>query len=197
MAELARVDLGDGQGFATLAEALARFPDTRFNIDVKTDAAVDADRRRRSSARAPRAPRAAHLVLRSAPSAGSRRALPGVATSAASAASVRSRLAAAALRSRVARSAAPLARCSARCRFPSGSAASGVLSPALVAAAHARRRRGARLDRERPRRHGTAARPRRRRPRHRPRRPRAARSSRHEPENSPTKAQPAERERPA
>lgn len=39
-AELARVDLGEGHGFCTLAEALARFPDIRFNIDVKSAAAA-------------------------------------------------------------------------------------------------------------------------------------------------------------
>ena len=39
-AELADVDLG-GEGFITLAQALERFPDTRFNIDVKDAAAVD------------------------------------------------------------------------------------------------------------------------------------------------------------
>ena len=39
-AELARIDLGDGQNFATLAAALDAFPDARFNIDVKAAAAV-------------------------------------------------------------------------------------------------------------------------------------------------------------
>lgn len=38
--ELARVDLGLGQGFPTLADALDAFPETRFNIDVKSRAAV-------------------------------------------------------------------------------------------------------------------------------------------------------------
>lgn len=38
--ELAEVDLG-GEGFITLAQALAQFPDTRFNIDVKDAAAID------------------------------------------------------------------------------------------------------------------------------------------------------------
>jgi len=41
MAELRRVDLGEGQGFCSLAEALDGFPDTRFNIDIKSRAAVD------------------------------------------------------------------------------------------------------------------------------------------------------------
>lgn len=40
MAELRRVDLGLGQGFATLEEALGTFPDLRFNIDVKVAGAV-------------------------------------------------------------------------------------------------------------------------------------------------------------
>lgn len=38
--ELRRVDLGHGQGFCTLAEALDAFPETRFNIDVKSAGAV-------------------------------------------------------------------------------------------------------------------------------------------------------------
>lgn len=40
MAELRRIDLGEGQGFCSLAEALDTFPETRFNIDVKSAAAV-------------------------------------------------------------------------------------------------------------------------------------------------------------
>jgi glycerophosphoryl diester phosphodiesterase len=38
--ELRRVDLGGGQGFCSLAEALDAFPDTRFNIDIKVPGAV-------------------------------------------------------------------------------------------------------------------------------------------------------------
>ncbi|MEO6533360.1 MAG: glycerophosphodiester phosphodiesterase family protein [Pseudolysinimonas sp.] len=38
--ELARIDLGHAQHFATLASALEAFPDARFNIDVKAAAAV-------------------------------------------------------------------------------------------------------------------------------------------------------------
>ncbi|WP_245979741.1 glycerophosphodiester phosphodiesterase family protein [Gryllotalpicola protaetiae] len=41
-AELAKVDLGHGQSYSTLAEALEAFPDARFNIDVKARAAADA-----------------------------------------------------------------------------------------------------------------------------------------------------------
>ena len=39
-AELARIDLGAGQGYATLAEALDAFPEARFNIDIKDRAAA-------------------------------------------------------------------------------------------------------------------------------------------------------------
>lgn len=40
VSELRRVDLGYGQGFCTLAEALDAFAETRFNIDVKVEAAA-------------------------------------------------------------------------------------------------------------------------------------------------------------
>jgi glycerophosphoryl diester phosphodiesterase len=40
MAELRRIDLGHDQSFCSLAEALDGFPETRFNIDVKSRAAV-------------------------------------------------------------------------------------------------------------------------------------------------------------
>jgi glycerophosphoryl diester phosphodiesterase len=40
--ELRRVDLGDGIGFTTLADALDAFPGVRWNIDVKADDAVEA-----------------------------------------------------------------------------------------------------------------------------------------------------------
>ena len=39
-AELGEIDLGHGQYFCTLAEALDSFPDIRFNIDVKSAPAV-------------------------------------------------------------------------------------------------------------------------------------------------------------
>jgi len=39
-AELRRVSLGHGQGFCSLADALDAFPETRFNIDVKSADAV-------------------------------------------------------------------------------------------------------------------------------------------------------------
>lgn len=41
VAQLARIDLGDGQYPPTLAEALDAFPETRFNIDLKTQGAVE------------------------------------------------------------------------------------------------------------------------------------------------------------
>jgi glycerophosphoryl diester phosphodiesterase len=40
MAELRKIDLGYGQGFPSLAEALDAFPETKFNIDVKSRDAV-------------------------------------------------------------------------------------------------------------------------------------------------------------
>jgi len=41
MAELRRIDLGHAQGFCSLEEALDAFPETRFNIDVKIERAVN------------------------------------------------------------------------------------------------------------------------------------------------------------
>jgi glycerophosphoryl diester phosphodiesterase len=38
--ELRRIDLGDGQNYSSLAEALDAFPETRFNIDIKIEGAV-------------------------------------------------------------------------------------------------------------------------------------------------------------
>lgn len=40
MSELRRIDLGHAQGFCSLEEALDGFPDLRFNVDVKVEAAV-------------------------------------------------------------------------------------------------------------------------------------------------------------
>ena len=42
MAELRGVDLGHGQGYCSLEEALDGFGETRFNVDVKVEAAVAA-----------------------------------------------------------------------------------------------------------------------------------------------------------
>lgn len=79
-AELHRVDLGSGQNFASLEEALDAFPDARFNIDVKSTGAVE------PTVRAVRSARATNRVLITSFSDARRRAtvegLPGVATSA-------------------------------------------------------------------------------------------------------------------
>lgn len=40
--ELAAIDLGHGQSFSTLGDALDAFPSAKFNIDIKADAAIDA-----------------------------------------------------------------------------------------------------------------------------------------------------------
>jgi len=80
--ELHRVELGAGQGFATLAEALEALPDARFNIDLKSDAAVA------PTVRAVLEARASERVLVTSFSERRRRAavalLPGVASSASS-----------------------------------------------------------------------------------------------------------------
>lgn len=80
MAQLGRLDLGHGQTFCSLADALAEFPHARFNIDVK------AERAEAPTAAAVRAADAIDRVLVTAFSEGRRRrtadALPGVATSA-------------------------------------------------------------------------------------------------------------------
>lgn len=79
MPELRRVDLGHGQGFCSLAEALDAFPQTRFNIDIKDEASAA------PAAEAIRAARAQDRVLITSFSKDRRRsvvaALPGVATS--------------------------------------------------------------------------------------------------------------------
>lgn len=80
VAELAAVDLGEGQHVPTLAEALAAFPETRFNIDLKAAGAVA------PTVAAVRDARAEHRVLLTSFSERRRRAalrlLPEVATSA-------------------------------------------------------------------------------------------------------------------
>ena len=79
--ELHRIDLGHGQNFATLAEALDTFPDARFNIDVKSADAVQ------PAVDAIRSVNATQRVLVTSFSEARRRGsvkqLPGVATSAA------------------------------------------------------------------------------------------------------------------
>jgi len=78
-AELRRVQLGAAQGFCSLAEALDAFPETRFNIDVKSADAIP------GTIKAIRDLNAAERVLVTSFSTARRRAvtseLPGVATS--------------------------------------------------------------------------------------------------------------------
>lgn len=91
MAELRRIDLGHGQGFCALDEALDAFPETRFNIDVKVEGAVDAAVAAVSSAGA-----TTRVLLTSFSDRRRLRLaalLPGVATSTGSAAVIRARLA--------------------------------------------------------------------------------------------------------
>lgn len=90
MAELRRVDLGHGQGFASLEETLDAFPDLRFNVDVKVERAVD------PTVAAIRRTRAASRVLLTSFSDGRRLRLaalvPDAVTSAGRAGVIRSRL---------------------------------------------------------------------------------------------------------
>ncbi|WP_349898167.1 glycerophosphodiester phosphodiesterase family protein [Parafrigoribacterium soli] len=80
MAQLGRLELGNGQVFSSLAEALDGFPETRFNIDVKSADAVE------PTIRAIRAANATSRVLVTSFSerrrAAAVRDLPGVASSA-------------------------------------------------------------------------------------------------------------------
>jgi glycerophosphoryl diester phosphodiesterase len=77
--ELARIDLGESQTFATLAAALDTFPEARFNIDIKAAAAAI------PTIEAIRAAKAEHRVLIGSFSNARRlavvRRLPGVVTS--------------------------------------------------------------------------------------------------------------------
>jgi glycerophosphoryl diester phosphodiesterase len=132
VAELERVDLGSSQGFATLAEALHQFPELRFNIDVKTDAAVDA------TVSAIEHTGARQRVLLTSFSDRRRRRiatrLPGVATSVGSAGVVRSRLATAVRnRSLFLRALAGAGAL----QIPERVGRIRLVSPALIAAAHA------------------------------------------------------------
>jgi glycerophosphoryl diester phosphodiesterase len=92
MAELRRIDLGCGQGFASLEEALDAFPDLRFNVDVKVAGAVT------PTVTALERTRAASRVLLTSFSDGRRRRLgalvPDAVTSAGRAGVIRSGLAA-------------------------------------------------------------------------------------------------------
>jgi glycerophosphoryl diester phosphodiesterase len=132
LADLRRVDLGAGQGFTTLGEVLHAFPLTRFNIDVKTDAAVEAtiDAVRRADA--------ADRVLLTAFSDVRRRRLaamvPGVATSAGRASVLRAHAAS------VTRNAPLLRRAVAGAhalQIPERVGRVRLLSPALIGTAHA------------------------------------------------------------
>jgi glycerophosphoryl diester phosphodiesterase len=80
LAELQEIDLGSAQTIPTLAEALAAFPEARFNIDLKSDAVVG------PAVDAIRASGATNRVLVASFDNRRRRrairALPGVATSA-------------------------------------------------------------------------------------------------------------------
>ncbi|HEV7956609.1 MAG TPA: glycerophosphodiester phosphodiesterase family protein [Marisediminicola sp.] len=91
-AELRRVELGHGQSFVSLAEALDSFPEVRFNIDVKALAAAD------PAAQAVLEARATDRVLITSFSEDRRhrtvRQLPGVATSPSTPVAVRAVLAA-------------------------------------------------------------------------------------------------------
>ena len=82
MSQLRSVDLGRGQGFSSLADALDTFPETRFNIDIKSADAVA------GTVAAIRDAKAVDRVLVTSFSEARRRAavrqLPGVATSASS-----------------------------------------------------------------------------------------------------------------
>ncbi|QEO12993.1 glycerophosphodiester phosphodiesterase [Agromyces intestinalis] len=130
-AELAAIDLGRGAGLPTLADALAAFPDTRFNIDVKEAAAVDATVDAvRSTGSIDR------ILLTSFDDARRRRLagmLPGVATSVGSAGVVRAlltgRFGATAMR-RAVRGAAAL-------QVPERAGRVRIVSPGFVRAAHA------------------------------------------------------------
>ena len=78
-AELRRVSLGAGQGYCSLAEALDAFPETRFNIDVKSADAIEGTIKAVRDARA-----SARVLIGSFSDARRRRTireLPGVATS--------------------------------------------------------------------------------------------------------------------
>lgn len=132
LAELRRVDLGAGQGFATLGELLHAFPGVRLNIDVKTDAAVAA------TVEAVRRADAADRVLLTAFSDARRRRLasmlPGVAASAGRASVLRAHAAS------VARNAPLMRRAVAGAnalQIPERVGRLRLLSPALVDTAHA------------------------------------------------------------
>ena len=131
VAELGRVDLGAGQGFSTLEDALGAFPGARFNIDVKTDAAADA-----TVAAIERTGAQARVLITSFSDRRRRRLaarLPGVVTSAGSLGVLRARLAAGSGRgSRFSRALGGAAAL----QIPERAGRLVLLSPALIDAAH-------------------------------------------------------------
>lgn len=91
MAELRRIDLGHGQGFTSLEEALDAFGDLRFNIDVKVKGAVVP-----TAAAVQRTRSASRVLLTSFSDARTRRVralVPDAVTSAGRAGVIRARLA--------------------------------------------------------------------------------------------------------
>lgn len=131
MAELAGIQLGGGQSFVSLAEAIDAFPGARFNIDIKSASAVV------PTVAAVRATASTHRVLVTSFSGRRRRAavrgLPGVATSA-SAAQFAAAFAAALL------GAAPLTRWLLRdvhaVQVPERRYGMRILTPRMIAALH-------------------------------------------------------------
>ncbi|GAA2023438.1 glycerophosphodiester phosphodiesterase [Agromyces tropicus] len=132
LSELRRVDLGGGHGFAALDELLHAFPEARLNIDVKTDAAVDAtiDAVRRAAA--------ADRVLLTAFSDRRRRrvaaAVPGSATSAGRASVLRAAAASVVRNPRAMRRGVAGADA---LQIPERVGRARLLSPALIETAHA------------------------------------------------------------
>ena len=130
MAELRRVDLGSGQGFCSLEEALDGFGELRFNIDVKVEGAV------RPAVAAVERTRAASRVLLTSFSDRRRRRLgtlvPDAVTSAGRAGVIR-----ALLSSLVLPGALPLAlRGAAALQVPERAGSVQVVTPRFVSAVH-------------------------------------------------------------
>lgn len=132
-AELRAIDLGHGQGFCSLADALDAFPDARFNIDVKSADAIA------PTVAAIRAAHATERVLIGSFSPARRlavvRQLPGVATS------VSSRGAIAAVAAARARGGVPALRRVLRdvhaVQFPLSVLRMPTMTPRTIAAFHA------------------------------------------------------------
>ena len=166
-AELRRIDLGFGQGYCSLAEALDGFPDVRFNIDIKIGGAViptvEADPRRTGDG--PGAdrlvqPGAAH---RRGPDASRRRDLDLGAGR---------RCGGRGGAGRIARDVRRILRDVQAVQLPVTVLRMPAFTPRTIAAFHAAGRRSARLDHQRSPADGPAARSRRRRADERPGGPR-------------------------